>query len=205
MIGQASRWSSRLTDDVAPTRASKTIDFTRSGKAIARAMASSVARTVERQRVHTTTSQFVSDLAPHRGATGLTVQEQHRVRAVGGSNRRGSRPLAETQSRQRFVPGRRDLGDSERDRYLPSGAVPRATDTRVRLVPHRPVRHRPRRIGQPAGTCWVMQWMLPPPSRISRAATPTTSRSGNRVANRSRAAASVRSSSSGATTRPFAT
>jgi hypothetical protein len=29
-----------------------------------------------------------------------------------------------------------------------------------------------------AGTCWVMQWMLPPPSRISRAGTPTIWRSG---------------------------
>ena len=29
-----------------------------------------------------------------------------------------------------------------------------------------------------AGTCWVMQWMLPPPSRISRPGTPTTLRSG---------------------------
>ena len=30
----------------------------------------------------------------------------------------------------------------------------------------------------PRGTCWVMQWMLPPPSRISRPGTPTTRRSG---------------------------
>ncbi len=30
-----------------------------------------------------------------------------------------------------------------------------------------------------AGTCWVMQWMFPPPSRISRPGTPTTLRSGN--------------------------
>ena len=37
--------------------------------------------------------------------------------------------------------------------------------------------HRQRSPGT-AGTCWVMQWMLPPPSRISRARHPTTSRSG---------------------------
>ena len=38
---------------------------------------------------------------------------------------------------------------------------------------------RPEGVSHPsAGTCWVMQWMLPPPSRISRAGTPTTSRSG---------------------------
>jgi hypothetical protein len=42
------------------------------------------------------------------------------------------------------------------------------------------------------GTCWVMQWMLPPPRRISLAGTPTTSRSGN-VSARMRAASSSRS------------
>src|SRR4029450_4129584 len=31
---------------------------------------------------------------------------------------------------------------------------------------------------QTAGTCCVMQWMFPPPRGISRAGTPTTSRSG---------------------------
>jgi hypothetical protein len=30
-----------------------------------------------------------------------------------------------------------------------------------------------------AGICCVMQWMLPPPSNISRVSTPTTSRVGN--------------------------
>lgn len=44
MIGQASRRPSRLTDDVAPTGASKTIDVTRSGKAIARAIAAPLAK-----------------------------------------------------------------------------------------------------------------------------------------------------------------
>ena len=34
-------------------------------------------------------------------------------------------------------------------------------------------------IGHLFGCCWVMQWMFPPPSRISRAGMPTTSRSGN--------------------------
>ena len=52
-----------------------------------------------------------------------------------------------------------------------------------------------------AGTCCVMQWMLPPPSRISRAGTPTTSRSGKQPRRISAASSSWRSSSSGITTR----
>ena len=36
-----------------------------------------------------------------------------------------------------------------------------------------------RRRAHAAGTCCVMQWMFPPPRRISRAGTPTTSRPGN--------------------------
>jgi hypothetical protein len=47
----------------------------------------------------------------------------------------------------------------------------------------------------PAGTCCVMQWMFPPPSRISRAGTPTMSRSG-KVAARIAAASSSRDGSS---------
>lgn len=31
----------------------------------------------------------------------------------------------------------------------------------------------------PAGSCWVMQWMLPPPKATSRVWTPTICRSGN--------------------------
>ena len=54
--------------------------------------------------------------------------------------------------------------------------------------------------GAPA-TCWVMQWMLPPPSRISRAGTPTTSRPGTARRASPAAASSRRSSSSGTTTR----
>jgi pimeloyl-ACP methyl ester carboxylesterase len=54
---------------------------------------------------------------------------------------------------------------------------------------------------QVSGTCWVMQWMLPPPRRISRARTPTISRSGNKLASSAAAAASKRSSSSGNTMR----
>jgi len=55
-----------------------------------------------------------------------------------------------------------------------------------------------------AGICWVMQWMLPPPSRISRAGTPTTRRPGNRSCRRRAASESVRASSSGMTMPPFA-
>jgi isocitrate dehydrogenase len=60
------------------------------------------------------------------------------------------------------------------------------------------------RRGRAAGTCWVMQWMLPPPSRISRPGTPTTRRSGNTRFNFAKAAASVRGSSSGITMPPLA-
>ncbi len=55
------------------------------------------------------------------------------------------------------------------------------------------------------GTCCVMQWMLPPPSRISRAGTPTTSRPENKVAIVASASSSRRGSSSGTITLPFAT
>ena len=50
---------------------------------------------------------------------------------------------------------------------------------------------------QPRGTCWVMQWMLPPPRRISRAGTPTTSRSGKTRRRIAAASSSWRGSSSG--------
>ena len=63
---------------------------------------------------------------------------------------------------------------------------------------------RPAPTPQAAGTCWVMQWTLPPPSRISRAGTPTTSRSGKVSARIAAASSSRRSSSSGITTRPLA-
>ncbi len=53
------------------------------------------------------------------------------------------------------------------------------------------------RVTRLAGTCWVMQWMLPPPSRISRAGTPTTSRSGKQPRSSLAASSSWRSSSSG--------
>jgi putative phosphoribosyl transferase len=52
-----------------------------------------------------------------------------------------------------------------------------------------------------AGTCCVMQWILPPPSRISRAGTPTSSRSGKQRSSSSAASASQRLSRSGKTTR----
>ena len=69
----------------------------------------------------------------------------------------------------------------ERLESVYAGAGPGA----ARLVHRRGRRLR----AQPRGTCWVMQWMLPPPRRISRAGTPTTSRSGK--ARRRIAAASV--------------
>ena len=59
------------------------------------------------------------------------------------------------------------IGSPRRSRALP----PRAT-TRRTAQP----------FAAPSGTCWVMQWMLPPPRRISRAGMPTTSRSGKALA-----------------------
>ena len=56
----------------------------------------------------------------------------------------------------------------------------------------------------PSGICCVMQWMLPPPSRISRAGTPTTWRRGNSRLRRAAARRSVRGSSSGMTMPPLA-
>lgn len=49
------------------------------------------------------------------------------------------------------------------------------------------------------GTCCVMQWMLPPPNRISRAGTPTTCRPGNARFSRAAASRSVFLSSKGMT------
>ncbi len=50
-------------------------------------------------------------------------------------------------------------------------------------------------VTETAGCCWVMQWMLPPPSRISLVDTPTTLRSGNVSLNTSSALQTAHSSS----------
>ncbi len=54
-----------------------------------------------------------------------------------------------------------------------------------------------------AGCCWVMQWMLPPPRRISRPGTITTSCSGNTRWSIALASASLGSSKLGATMPPL--
>ncbi len=58
-----------------------------------------------------------------------------------------------------------------------------------------------RRRSRASGTCCVTQWKLPPPSRISRPGTPTTSRFGNRSCSLRKASRSRRGSSNGATMR----
>src|ERR1700743_3637304 len=50
------------------------------------------------------------------------------------------------------------------------------------------------------GTCWVIQWILPPPSSTSRVGTPTTVRVGNKRFRTRIACASLRSPYSGITT-----
>lgn len=50
-----------------------------------------------------------------------------------------------------------------------------------------------------AGTCWVMQWIPPPPSRISRAATPTGRRPGSSRARSSATRSSLAGSMRGKT------
>src|SRR6185295_3015873 len=60
------------------------------------------------------------------------------------------------------------------------------------------------RLRAPRGTCCVMQWMLPPPNRISRAGTPTTLRPGKARLSFAAAALSVRGSSNGMTMPPLA-
>src|SRR6185295_12367531 len=62
-----------------------------------------------------------------------------------------------------------------------------------------------RRFRSAAGTCCVMQWMLPPPSSTSRAGTPITRRRGNSFFSCAAAVRSVRASSSGRTMPPLAT
>ena len=64
-----------------------------------------------------------------------------------------------------------------------------------------PIQHFMQHCASPLGTCCVMQWMLPPPSRISRPGTPTTSRPGNSRFSFLSAAPSRFASSSGTTTR----
>src|SRR6185312_10784614 len=54
-----------------------------------------------------------------------------------------------------------------------------------------------------AGSCWVMQWMPPPPSTMSSASICRMSRSGKHDATVSRAFSSLASSKAGMTTPPF--
>ena len=122
-----------------------------------------------------------------RGATASRTRLQ-----VYGSDRRGGAPLSVRGER-----GRR-FGSCALPRTVPLSTPSARVAVEAAVCCPGGIAH------TTAGTCWVMQWMLPPPSRISRASTPMTRARGSTRAAPRRPPRRVRGPAAGTTTRVVA-